>query len=920
MNISNVKFYQIPYNYKSIDRFYKKESGEVNLPEPIRVLTGEGELKQNLSYMINTFLISTMNIWGEINFNYIEINYEDEEDEKDYWFVTDVTLIKPKYNKLTLKKDIMTSYNLIKQSNLNETINISRKLFNNFDINDGSTITYKNERNPHIWNNQEFNQVVPKYKNIKPFSLSELLIATDQKFINGNTIFKIPEEWKDVWVRFAFPMELFYTNENEEIRRAPSTSNSTYMGDIPLSPLITLLKEILQTSNYQRTNSNLSHIASLNEEYIHSDLSVYTVTSQCPVVYNNKTNYRHLVNGEWKNDGFPIKPEEWFSQTITPNDLMDRNAETFEEAYDITRNNFVNSHQVRNILKDEELWDWSFKKNISSNQTFTCPWGHRTNLTAWHFLMALKYILSGFYHNTVEKLSSRPGDLISVDAYSSWFSGMLRTVEQQVGDEGGIRVVSSLHLFPTTLIITNIINNRSRNEDGNWDLDYHSRFNNEPHKLAKVLTTHSSENFNHNLGEKIDLNINNDLLTEWDKYKYLTPQLFSQNYNYNYIDIIGNQLPLDNHKLYHSSNLLIRTWVGTSEQNISYYQGDFNEDGDLIEPRYSNKFALSQPIEFSVNKASETYQLQKNRLDAKLNEVVLSKERETNYIRNITNSKINLATSNYNVDRRLNIEKTNLQSAFNLETKDYGSSWHTGASLIESTFNQPWLADTVKDWWGNKANQMRDYWRGATGADDLIEARNQLMRDNTIQLNRSMSSKIDNANIAYASDRSANIERLSKNALSQRLLVEADIADIKLIPNQIMNSSDITKMISLEKGEISLINENLNEIQQREMFKYWNKHGIKNWRSLSTKGEWFNEFSLYDYFQGGDWTKYLNNIGIYNIELINEFNIMMSSGLRLHHQSNDIYNKLEELELATSPNDINHDIPNWPKDITNLIQ
>ncbi len=907
MNITEIKFYQLPYNYSSMDRFYRKDD-VVDLPEPIRIITED--FTSQLSYINNTFLTSTMNIKGDVNFNYIEITIEtgsgdNKITETSYWFVNDNELIRPKYNKLTLRKDIFTSYNLIKNTDnvvgIDEKIKITRKLFNNFKVNEGGkSISYINDRNPHIWNNNEYSKVIPQYKNIKPFTITEVLSPTDRKFLNGNVQLKVPKRIRGRVASLTIPFSLYSANSSNIISKIAKGGNEyNHKIFLPLSPLISLLNEILHMTNFTNPGTQLSHLATINIPYENDEDGLYGATTQIPVVYNS------LI---------PITPEEWFTTHLTTSDVVSSG----NNNYEYQKCNYRSSFQARNIIKDRDEWMRIFNEKIVEGDTYTCPWGNTINLRSPEFITVMKHILTGFYLNNVKEIAKNK-NLNSVDAYTSWMSDFL----MEIGNDSNT-VVELSDIFnsivgeATTLINSNLVG-------GKWVLNYNP--NNEYHQSIKTLSTINQDRYNTSLDKKVNLNISNTLLTDWDKYKYLTPQLFSQSYNYNYIDILGNQLPLDNHKLYQSSNLLVQTWIGTSEQNISYYQGDVDDDGNLLEPRYAQKYSLREPVEFTRNDASIAIQLQKNRTDAKMNETRLSNIRDNTLLQSITDTKINQSNSLTDIDTNLNQQNTTTQTAFNTNTKDIGRLRTAGLNATKnvvggivggSFFNPAKIIGSIVGGIAGAGLSVAEYNINKDIDAEKVAAENARLQLNTDNLNNALNARNETNNRALRMEQNANVVRNNSSASIQRMLIEGDIADIKLTPNQTQNVSTITKMFSIEKGEISFITETLNEYQQKELFYYWNKYGIKNWISLSTTNDWYKEFSLYDFFEGGEWTKYLNGIGIYNIEIINEFNTIMSNGVRLHHQSS-VYDNLSQLNLVKSKNDINHNIPNWPKTITDIL-
>ncbi len=936
MFITEVKFYQMPYNYFSNDRFYKKGTGDIVLPDPIRIITSNSintydedittiteNFSEQLSFIKNTLLISFMNISGDVNFNYIEITSQPDEEtttetETNYWFVMSNELVREDYNKLTLKKDIFTSMELIKSSELDETIKIGRKLYDNFNItNDGTTIEYKTERNPHIWNNNEFNQLLPQNKVIKPFELtSGITVGLDPdgnvyKFENGGVQFKVPKRLKDVEITMKLRIPQYTYYQRTGYVQAGSEDRVVKTN---LSPLFSILNEIIQTTNYKTPGSKLSHLATFNEEYVNDELSVYTATTLRPIIYNNASRQ------------FIINPSEWFSWELTRtvgNYDQRESDEYIGGSIGWYYHYYWNTWFNQMITKDIEDWKKLFRKHISTTTDddgtliYKCPWNKEVSLEDPNFLAILKYILSTFINNTQESFSGSE-TLKSVDAYTHWTPLNLDLYDPNDPDYD---IDNNITMFCPS-VRDELITNRV----------VQGRFEYIPsetvYNINKHLEPYATLSSKQNLNKKVEHIINDDLLTEWDKYKCLTPQLFSPTYDFNYIDIIGNQLPLDNYKLYNTSELLIKTWFGSGEQNISYYQGDLDGDNNIIEPRYVNKFAFTQPIEFSVDEKEKILALNKNRLDARIAETALAAQRDTNYFSATAKNKIDTAQSLTDSDieeakQNANTQKTLIKNLTAIKIKDAGAN--AVSSVIRDTATAAILTGgdlgkTLGAFAGSTISTGLNYANTKRSAGETLAAQNQAITSNTTTRTDALRRKNSANAAAYLVDQEINIARVESSAQSQLNLIQAEIADIKLTPNQTMNVSDITKMLSLDKGEISISNETLNDIQQKEMFKFWNKNGIKNWKSISTKGNWYNEFSLYDYFQGGDWTKYLNDIGVFNIEVIQEFNTLMANGLRLQHQSQVIYDKIIPLlDDVDNIFDINNDTPNWPVPIIDVL-
>jgi hypothetical protein len=119
-------------------------------------------------------------------------------------------------------------------------------------------------------------------------------------------------------------------------------------------------------------------------------------------------------------------------------------------------------------------------------------------------------------------------------------------------------------------------------------------------------------------------------------------------------------------------------------------------------------------------------------------------------------------------------------------------------------------------------------------------------------------------------------------------------------------------MLSMEKPQVALVERYLHTNQQQAMWKYWNEYGTPVWGQHSFNNNWFKQNTLFDFFQGGDWTKYLNKIGIYNIQVIDEFNLLMANGLRLHHCKYKIGNMKNKYDISTNT-------PNWNKQLVSSL-
>ncbi len=146
------------------------------------------------------------------------------------------------------------------------------------------------------------------------------------------------------------------------------------------------------------------HIATLNEVYVNNDLDVYDATTQVPVIYKSI---------------IPINPTEWFDYRLgtSNSDTHTQYGYTWDGGY------FNNL-----ILKDASNWQEIINREIVSGDTYTCPWGHSTTFNSLEFMTIFKYVLGGFYLNTIEQISANP-NLKTVDAYTSWLVGIIEDID-----------------------------------------------------------------------------------------------------------------------------------------------------------------------------------------------------------------------------------------------------------------------------------------------------------------------------------------------------------------------------------------------------------------------------------------------------------------------------------------------------------
>ncbi len=199
----------------------------------------------------------------------------------------------------------------------------------------------------------------------------------------------------------------------------------------------------------------------------------------------------------------------------------------------------------------------------------------------------------------------------------------------------------------------------------------------------------------------------------------------------------------------------------------------------------------------------------------------------------MTDSKIALANSQTGYDIEKNTQDSIIQQGHNIITKDIGrgtQAFTQGVNTIVGTTSAglfgggqiPGGAATgaTIGFTAGLMNTLANLFGGFEDNNKRVEAENARINAAYVNLNNSLTRKNQATVSSYRMEQNANVARFNSNAQSQLLLLQGEIADIKNIPNQTMNVSNITKMLTIGQGEISIINETINETQQKEMFKF----------------------------------------------------------------------------------------------------
>lgn len=862
-----ISAYQLPYTYKDIDRFYQTKDGVVSLPTPVfsKTIDTTRPNVEKISFKPITFKTAELNTQGQINYNYIKVSGVKHNNLNDsYWFITDSEIIVSGDSyKHTLQYDIINSLPLFKDSSTKDKISLERRLYSGLKTSNNKLVL-KEERNPHLWNNNEFKTIIPNKKKVKGFSLSPLLEATTNTFRNGNKVYRVPEKFKDTTLTFRATWPVKVGNPSSNCWVMYDTGSDKPISKdytIKLSPFISLLNEIVKMTNYRDKGGEISQAATLSTPYVNDELKTYNATTIIPVLYDKLVS-PYVANGK-------VGSGESFV--------------------------FIEKYQEQEITDNINHYDTILKREISASGSFTDPWNNTISFTNEGLVVLLNRVLTGFEKNQIDRVRANT-QLVNINAITHW---LLDIPEPNSSNE--IKVDSFLPYKERI---------NGTNPTDTCYLANGGEFYPNPYKIPlrldrKVLKT----KIEYDLSHKVEIDIDNTLFTDWDKYKYSQPQLFSNVYNPLYIDLVGKEIPLEKQLALQTGKVSLETWLGSGEQNISLYQGKYGSNNEILQPQWVQKHAFSLPIEFSKDISSTTLQLKSNYYQAKLNETALAARRDDNQISALRDSKIQANNDAYDIVDRANVAEFNTQNTgFRGFVNNFGSSV---GSAVGGAFTGSLVgggAGAVAGPAGAIAGAVVGAGVGIGRAATGVSTRSSLF---DIQQNRDFN-RNEAANRALTREAKAAGERAQADAAIKRSIIEGEMKDISNLPDKTQNTSNITKLVSMEKGQVSLIERQLNEKQEKAMWEFWNENGTTSWGNMSFTPNWYKQYTFFDYFKGGDWTQYLNSIGIYNIEIIQEFNQLMATGIRLRHQEYQKGAMSDKRDIATI-------VPNWERTLVSSI-
>ena len=405
----------------------------------------------------------------------------------------------------------------------------------------------------------------------------------------------------------------------------------------------------------------------------------------------------------------------------------------------------------------------------------------------------------------------------------------------------------------------------------------------------QLNTPRSTKNINKDFKFVID----NKLMDDYDVYKYLNLSVSSNTYNPIFIDIVGTQIAINNRFARSHSQIHYEIWTGTNEQNISIYTGYLDENKKIKDPQHVSKVDFSALIEFSRNIGQINYELRKNSFEARIAQVSGNKIAYQDQVEEMLNA---------------NIARTNAVAK-------------SQSQQIEDTRAANWLQNAKQDdlTFLQMSYNPKEILKGIfTLGTNFRISRNRFaaQREQINSLANAQSKAIEKqaqaTNQMAKSLAIANSTRIEEDAKYKRLVILAEAADLRNLPNQTVNTSNITKFQDMTKNHTSLIEMKIKDDQHKTIWHYFNHYGNRNYGLFIIKANdsgWFKTHAFWDYFQGGNWTRYLNEIGIYDKDIIQEINKLFKNGVKLLHREYKydkyVKNKYEYNELT----------PNWPIEI-----
>ena len=415
----------------------------------------------------------------------------------------------------------------------------------------------------------------------------------------------------------------------------------------------------------------------------------------------------------------------------------------------------------------------------------------------------------------------------------------------------------------------------------------------------------------------------NDNLFKTNKTKQ-NNSLNSNSYLNYWIDIFGKKIKLNNRLLFQKeNNLFLNRVIFQTEEVFNFYQGKSIEKNLNYQNFYQivNEFT----VQFNKDVGEINYANRKNYYDSRLSQVEIQRQANLSLIQDQTDYKISQIQNQTLSDNQnlRDITKNQISSNRQLNEARIASGAtaagvNIGAGLAGVAFGGGTLGIGIAAVAASQAfSAGNNIWLGSQNT----RIQNQQLSQN-LQANQAANQRRATITSQALSENQAAVEsKIRKDARAQRGLILGEISDLKNLPTQLTNSSNSGLLLKPKQQPISFIKEELDDKIKEKLYLYFNKFGNENYGNFvidELSQNWFKQNTFFNYFKGGDWEKYLNSIDIYDKDIINEFNLLFSTGIRLHHRRN-ITLKSDSSSLLVNPYDIDYEVANWNYDLVKSL-
>lgn len=936
-------FYQLDITYDGQDRFYKKEVEE--LPNPLFTIDTETQ-KNKLSYIYSNQKLLDLKIKngdeGVLDFNYVKIEGIPVYGENiSYWFVINreqiTTFNTSNYH---LKWDVFMSKDLLKAPSKPIKVDIERRLFNVWEKNEeGNKLKLINKKFPTIWGNKEFSVAVPQIEEAEPFVISTggggvSLVEDTIPFLDGETGYTVPEQYANIPIKFHnfrqkntriratgdiahMPYRNpYYCSNNYRYYNIPSLdidSNTTNDMSIPLG----VLMKILTKGTPQLVQEPLPNVPKNTSLVISESKADFPGVKQV------------LYSGLNLKKNTPIFASPPFTRNVQTDPISSYSANC-SRGYFLQTLNFDN---VRFNYGTDEINTEDWVVADMHGNSWNYPKQPLTN-TETYAKYHLLYLLFSSFQDFINLENTNPFDnpslqniflapivkRLSLNIPSGIEDGSLTDLAHWMGVEyipniyGGFEwpVDYRYNLLNLMRFTWKWVQNTTANgPTSEFASENPIGFTSPTEPELKFLQAWNPTTL---ISKKaLELDLNEQLLENYETFKEKEVALKNDFYNTRFVDFAGDEMVVKNRLLY-KDDFKIDYSSDVDGIIFSSYQGETNENNEILEPRYFQKIIHSLPISFGRDIGQINYELKKNYYDARIAQENSRLSSQISQTTATLNARIRYNTTNVEVNNTLLADTARINNETALKNRDLvlndnsisrtiaNAARAFDVSISRSREEQAALHAPSRG--GVSLVSTQDYTKDIQTKQ--IQARNQATNENIANQQAANSERLASQNKLDRSNSRALVSRLRADANANKAVIQGEIKDLLNLPPTLTDTSSNARLFSQQRHLYSIVERKLLPEVEEKLFYYFNNFGYTNYKNFIIENDnWFKQFTFFDYFKGGDWTKYLHSIGEFNIDVIDEVNTIVAGGVRLYHRNYTLPNKLENKW------DVSWNLPNW---------